>query len=249
MIFDAHLHVGFFPRKDRKGGEAYYYSPSRLMQYVKWAGIDEFIVSSTNACWDPHAESMHSEALELKRLAGAKCHPFFWLTREYLKWDGLLRKIPEFYEGIKLHGGESHWTEFPDDLSRVLSVAQEHNLPVQLHTGKDEANSCLAYLPFCRKFPRVRFDLAHGWPLDGALQALASCDNVWVDVAFVETTTAEALFHAFPKRILFGTDFPAPLRFFHVSGTRYLRKYIKTMRAIGGEALMHRNAMEYMRIG
>ncbi len=246
-VFDAHLHVGFFPRKDGKGGEAYYYSPARLMQYVNWAGIDEFIVSSTNATWDVRAETMHPEALELKRIAGERCHPFFWLTKGYLHWDSSLRRIPAFYEGIKLHGGESHWTEHPKELWTVLSFAAERNLSVQIHTGKDAANSCLAYLPFCRQFPQLRFDLAHGWPCDGANAVLKSCPNVWIDISFTEEDTAAFLCHNYPDRIMFGTDFPAPLRFYNVSGTKYLRRIIRTMRKLGGEALMHENASAFLR--
>lgn len=245
-IFDAHLHVGYFPRKKRHGEEIYYYSPARLMRYIRWAGIDEFIFSSTNVCWGCPASTMHSEALELKRLAGLKAHALFWLSLDYYKTDPELSQIPDFYEGIKLHGGESAWIRHPGMLRRLLSSAADRNWVVQIHTGKDWENSCSAYYPYCIKFPSVHFDLAHGWPLDEALSALKNSDNIWIDLSFVEYRTAEQLISACPDKVMFGSDFPAPLRFHEVSGTMYLRKYISRLGELGGPKLLEKNARDFL---
>ena len=245
-VFDTHFHVGYFPRKKRHGEEIYYYSPARVMQYIRWAGIDEFIFSSTNVCWGCSASAMHAEALELKRLAGSKAHALFWLSLDYYKNDQDLSYIPDFYEGIKLHGGESSWIRHPDILRNILSSAVDRNWVVQIHTGKDRENSCSAYYPYCLEFPSVHFDLAHGWPLVEALSVLKNSDNIWIDLSFVENNTAEQLTSAYPDKVMFGSDFPAPLRFYDVSGTMYLKEYIARLSKLGGAKLLEKNARDFL---
>lgn len=253
MVFDAHIHVGYFPRRDgrttRGGGDAYYYSPARVMQYMRWAGADEFLFSSTNACWDAHAESMHPEAAELLRLArlqGMKAHPFFWVSRVYLAWDPELAQMPPFYAGIKLHGGEAHWTEHPAELRRVLAIASERRMPVQIHTSNDDENGCAAYLPYCREFGEVRIDLAHGHRIADAIRALRECPNVRVDTSFMTVPEIEQAFAVAPRRVMFGSDFPAPLRFYDGSCTIYIRTRIREQLAIGGDQLLCENARNFL---
>ena len=253
MVFDAHVHVGYFPRRDGKatpgGGAAYYYSPARVMRYMRWAGADEFLFSSTNACWDEHAEAMHPEAAELLRLARlgrVKAHPLFWVSWAYLAWDPDLAKMPSLYEGLKLHGGEAHWTGHPAELRRVLAIARERKLPVQIHTSNDEENGCAAYLPYCREFPELRIDLAHGHRVADAVRALGKCPNVWVDTSFMTLAEIGQAFAAAPERVMYGSDFPAPLRFYDGSCTIYMRNRIREQRAIGGERLLHENARKFL---
>ena len=45
MIYDAHVHVGYYSRKRRE--EPFYYSPRRVVGVLDRCGVDEFIVSST----------------------------------------------------------------------------------------------------------------------------------------------------------------------------------------------------------
>jgi len=248
-VFDAHVHVGYFPRLDGKGGDVYYYSPARLLQYMRWAGVDEFVFSSTNACWDAHAEAMHPEAMEVLRLAalqGLKAHPFFWVSRDYLKWDGSLDRLPAFYEGIKLHGAEARWTKRSKAFRRILAIARERGLPVQIHTGNDDLDGCAGYLPYCREFPAVRMDLAHGHYVQDAVRALRECPNVWVDVSFMELDEVKAVWAVAPGRVMYGSDFPAPLRYWNTSCTEYMRRRMRQMRSIGGDGIMSANARAFL---
>lgn len=246
--FDAHIHVGYFPRKDGKGGETYYYSPARVMEYMRWTGVDEFIFSSTNACWDAHGESMHPEAAELRRLAGTRAHPFFWCSLEYIQWDRDLTRLPDFYEGIKLHGGEAKWNEHKPELGRILDIARERRLPVQIHTGNDDANCCSFYAPFCKARPDMRIDLAHGKRVVAAIEVLRECPNVYVDVSFAEETSIPSLFEVAPERVMYGSDFPAMLRYWDSSATEYMRKRIAAVRKIGGDDLLWNNARRFLNL-
>lgn len=245
-VNDAHVHVGYFPRKGRE--EPFYYSPRRIFGVLNRAGVDEFIFSSTNAVWDFTGEAMHREAREMLRLAGKRAHAFFWVTDEYLKRDPNLSRLPEFYEGLKLHGGETPWLEHPRRLSRVLAIARERRFPVQIHTGeKDDktANPISGYLPYCRKFPSVKFDLAHGKPASEVPAAVNGHENVYVDCAYCPADVVKQWLDAGARedRILFGSDIPVQQRLYDLSLTDYMRK---TMCGISSERILHDNFKEFM---
>lgn len=223
-MFDAHVHMGYFPRWGKT--EPYYYSPRRIFGALTRAGVDEFIVSSTNAIWDVEGTSMHAEAREMKRWAGQRAHLFFWVSLRYLERDPCLVRLPEgLYEGVKLHGGESPWLQKPEQLMRVLSLARERAFPVQIHTGKSD-NGIGEYLPYCRRFPELHIDLAHGLPHADVAKALAELPHVYVDTAFVSPQTVQAWLDAGvdERRIMFGSDIPAPQRHAKIGISAYVRR-------------------------
>ena len=194
------------------------------------AGVDEFIVSSTNAIWDDEGTSMHAEAREMKRLAGQQAQIFFWVGMRYLEHDPDLTRLPEgLYEGFKLHGGESAWLQKPKQLMRVLSIACERSFPMQIHTGSNDngvSNTIGEYLPYCRRFPELHIDLAHGIPHADVPKVLAELPHVYVDTAFVPYETVESWLNAGAdeQRIMFGSDLPAPQRYAKIGLSAYVRR-------------------------
>ena len=226
MICDAHVHVGYFPRCSHDA--PFYYSPRRMTGILKRCGIGEFIFSSTNAVWDVEATATFREAEEVKRLAGKTAHAFFWLTDEYFDRDPSLRRLPAFYEGIKLHGGESHWLRHRAKLRDVLAVAREKRMAVQIHTSADN-DPMEDYLPFCDEFPEVSFDFAHGKTRGNIAALLPFPSNAWIDTAFCSSEEIEAILtRGFPtEKVMFGSDIPAPQRYAEVSLSVFLRREIR----------------------
>lgn len=220
--------MGYFPRLGRE--EPYYYSPRRIFGALTRAGVDEFIVSSTNAIWDVEGTAMHAEAREMKRLAGQRAHIFFWVSMRYLERDPKLEHLPAgLYEGLKLHGAESAWLHKPELLLRVLNIACERAFPVQIHTGENDngvRNTIGAYLPYCRRFPELHVDLAHGKPHEDVPELLAELPNVYIDTAFVPHHIVENWLDAGAdeRRIMFGSDLPAPQRFSKTGLSAYVRR-------------------------
>lgn len=227
-MFDAHVHMGYFPRRGKE--EPYYYSPRRIYGALTRAGVNEFIVSSTNAIWDIEGTSMHAEAREMKRLAGQRAHVFFWVGMRYLEHDADLTRLPDgLYEGVKLHGGESAWLQNPKQLMRVLSIARERSFPVQIHTGSNDngtSNTIGEYLPYCRRFPELHIDLAHGIPHADVPGVLTALPHVYIDTAFVNHKAVEAWLNSGvdEHRIMFGSDLPAPQRYEKISLSAYIRR-------------------------
>lgn len=173
---------------------------------------------------------MHAEAREMKRLAGQRAHIFFWVSMRYLERDPKLEHLPAgLYEGLKLHGAESAWLHKPELLLRVLNIACERAFPVQIHTGENDngvRNTIGAYLPYCRRFPELHIDLAHGKPHAAVPTILAELPHVYVDTAFVSSHTVEEWLAAGvdEHRIMFGSDLPAPQRYNKIGLTAYVRR-------------------------
>jgi len=246
MICDAHVHVGYFPRKGVD--EPFYYSPRRVLGILTRAGVGAFIFSSTNAVWDFKGEAMHAEAREMLRLAPDRAHPFFWITDEYLKRDRFLEKLPDFYEGLKLHGGETPWLHHPKSLRRILAIARERRLPVQIHTGgnDDERDNPIGgYLPFCREFLSVKFDLAHGKPAAAVPDAVNHNENIYVDCAYCSAEAVQDWLDAGAReeRILFGSDIPVQQRLFDLPLTAYLRK---ALRGFSSSKILSQNFKDFL---
>lgn len=220
--------MGYFPRLGKE--EPYYYSPRRIYGALRRAGVEEFIVSSTNAVWDAEGTGMHAEAREMKRLAGHRAHIFFWVSMRYLEHDPYLTRLPDgLYEGFKLHGGESPWLLKPELLMRVLNLARERDFPVQIHTGNNDngvSNTIGEYLPHCRRFPDVSIDLAHGIPHAAVPDALNELPNIFIDTAFVPPKTVDAWLDAGAdeRRIMFGSDLPAPQRYEKIGLSAYIQR-------------------------
>lgn len=238
MLCDAHVHVGYFPRYNREN--PFYYSPRRIVSVLKRCGVEEFIFSSTNAVWDESANAMHSEAKEMLRLAGNMAHAFFWCTLEYFQRDPELTTIPNFYEGVKLHGGESSWLSKPDSLTSLLRIAEKRNWKIQIHTDKDKKfGTMIEYEPFCHDFPDLHFNFAHGNPCALAGEIVRRNRNIWVDSAFVSEPTL-LRWQGEPgllDRILFGSDLPVQQRYSDVSLTGYYRNLCQKTCALFGEQL------------
>ena len=241
--------MGYFPRLGR--AEPYYYSPRRIFGALTRAGVDEFIVSSTNVIWDDEGTSMHAEAREMKRLAGQRAHIFFWVSMRYLARDPDLVRLPDgLYEGVKIHGGESAWLHHPEQLLRVLNLAQERGFPVQIHTGMNDngvINSIGEYLPYCRCFPELSIDLAHGKPHEDVPALLDELPHVYVDTAFVSAQTVNSWLDAGvdERRIMFGSDLPAPQRHEKTSLTAYVRRESD---GIASQNILSDNAKRFLRL-
>lgn len=248
-MFDAHVHMGYFPRLGKE--EPYYYSPRRIFGALNRAGVEEFIVSSTNAIWDIEGAAMHAEAREMKRIAGQRAHIFFWVSLRYLERDPDLIRLPEdLYEGVKIHGGESAWLHHPEQLERVLSIARERSFPVQIHTGMNDngvINTIGEYLPYCRRFPELSIDLAHGRPHEDVPAILAEFPNIYIDTAFVprETVISWLDAGADERRIMFGSDIPAPQRHSKISLSAYIRR--ESLK-FSSQNILHHNAVRFLDI-
>jgi len=106
----------------------------------------------------------------------------------------------------------------------LIEVANEKELFIVLHVSKklgiaDEQN-IRDLTDLTRRYPKVRWDLAHmarssiAWPLERAIDRLKELPNIWYD--FSSVTNGDVFMLAFRnvslERIMYGSDIPSDLR-------------------------------------
>ena len=136
----------------------------------------------------------------------------------------------------------------PDALYRVLSIAREKSWCIQIHTGNRgdvNENQISGYLPFCKKFSTVKFDLAHGKPFDELNQAVNEHDNIYVDCAYCTVDVVQQWLDngAREERILFGSDIPVQQRLLDISLISYLRSILKNF---SSEMILSHNFQKFL---
>ena len=215
MICDAHVHVGWYYRSN--GGEENgkgldcYYSPQLISNILKASGVEEFIFSSLSCQCQDAIDIVEQEALEVVAIFGEGAHPFYWCTGALYDFDPYFKVLDKgIWQGVKIHELETPWVKKrPRDLDRMLSVLEERNVPVQIHTGEFEGCYPLELLPFVLKHPQLRVDFAHCRPHKETISCMKMCPNLFTDTAFMPVEYYKELVDAgLEDRVLFGTDFP-----------------------------------------
>ena len=105
------------------------------------------------------------------------------------------------------------------------------------------------YLSYCKEFSDVRIDLAHGHFVKDAVHALHECPNVWIDISFMELEEIKNVWAVAPDRVMYGSDFPAPLRYWNHSCTQYMRREIEAVQKLGGDDMLRKNALMFLKGG
>lgn len=234
MIIDNHVHVGWFTDG--------YHSPKEIWGSEMAAGVDGMAVASTSTCAELYKDVCR-ELRELIRFGGEKVHPILWLTPRMLKLNYPLpymlhSKIK--WQGIKLHF-ESHpeWSKNRALLNKALDVAKLLDVPVLLHTGNFEVSHAGRFKDVIQDHSEQTFILAHGRPIEEAIDVLLSCPNTYVDTAFMPMSDLQKLVEeGLTDRILFGTDAPINKVFFkEIDTSMYIRDTInQTYKILGDKA-------------
>lgn len=168
-------------------------------------------------------------------------------------------------QGIKLMPMYAGFLPQDEQLDPLWRYAQQHNLPVLLHTGTTFVSQgpIETTLPrhidvVARRFPEVRIIMAHlGHPFEGECVAvIRKHPHVYADVSALHYRPWQ-LFHSLMlvheygvwNKVLFGTDFPFTTVDASLAGLRSLAE-VKIDRfslpAEKIEELIHRNALELL---
>lgn len=232
MIIDNHVHVGWFTDG--------YHAPRDVWYSALAAGVDGMAVASTSTCAELYKDVCR-ELRELIRLGGECIFPILWLTPRMLKVRYALpymlhSKIK--WCGIKLHFcAHPEWAHNAKLLQKAIDVAQRLHLPVLLHTGNEE-NCCAGqFRELIYQNPMVTFVLAHGRPIDEAIEIMRECRNVYVDTAFMPMQDLARLNkEGMSDKVLFGTDAPINELFYkHISTKEFIKGMIESSRTALGQ--------------
>ena len=226
MLCDAHVHVGYFRSR--------YFSPEDVVRGLWRLGVNRWAVSSTSTSGKPWA-FVRREYERIYELASKRSVLLLWLTPELLTQSRDLRKYDVLpFRGLKIHGANG-WQADGKPLRRAFAIARERNWPVVVHTGGSPAYDAGRFGSLGKMFPHTPIVLAHGRPVDQTLAVMRQAPNAWVDTAFMPLRDVRQLLMAgMSRRMLFGSDYPAPTCFFKTPLATYYRRRVGMLQRVGG---------------
>ena len=236
MLFDFHVHMGQYFDD--------YYTPPRILRALRAADVSHFAYSSTSTVVSDDAGFLLEERIAMHELSGGTAKPMLWVTHDMFKKSKdlslYMNDAGGKIIGLKVHGVSEPWEPFGNDLKRIFDIAQERGIFVMLHTGEHEECEAEMYKRICEVYADVPVVLAHGRPIQQAIEMLRECPNTFVDTSFMPHEHLRILInaareHDFTNRILFGTDTPIPGRYLKSSFPRHLRSRIATTKQIAGK--------------
>lgn len=211
MICDSHIHIGKFEGNLE-------FEPKFVAQTLIANGVDKWLYFSTASNAEDFDENVYIDDFYNKMntmydVAGERAIPALWLS--FKMFSTYEKYISSDFKALKFHIGveDKYLSDIAIDM--VFSVAQKVKLPLIIHTGDDEFCSCNRFLNLAKKHKKLKIILAHGRPLNGAINALKECRNIFIDTAFMPVEYAKILVsEGFLDRLIFGTDFPVQKYFY-----------------------------------
>ena len=205
MLFcDAHIHVGEYT-------DGQYFDPGIVTQELLSLGVSAWVATSTTICGGVSRFEDAIAELEMMQSAAPGCIiPALWLTPEMLASPANYLKFG--FQALKIHERAHVWN--PDELLVAFKLAEDVDLPLIVHTGGNDRCDAGSYRSLCTSFPNVKVVLAHGRPIDQAVNILENSSNVYVDTAFMPVEDILLVGRKFPERVLWGSDYPLDTVFF-----------------------------------
>ena len=208
-MIDSHIHVGQF--------NDLYIEPSAIHNLMAELNVDYYAVSSTTI-WEENYPKVIDELQELIWLDKDKVLPVMWITP-----DGLNGNVAWYLESsikwkcLKIHPflHPDVWTNAGGQLSEVLEIAKELNIPALIHTGNEISCQSTKFEGTIANNPDTNFILAHGRPLDQSIIIVKLYDNVFADTAFMPITHIKSFIESgLSHKLLWGTDMCIPQYFY-----------------------------------
>ena len=202
-VIDAHIHFGRF--YDR------YYKPDWVIKLLKQFGVNYFAISSTTTCSENYPK-VKQEFESIRHESGLL--PVMWITPYSLEGNiAWLLESDIKWKMLKIHPflNKIEWKPNGSLFAEVLDIARELSLPLLIHTGHDECCRADLYEEAIKRNPDITFVLAHGRPIDSALDIAHRYDNAYVDTAFMPIEHIKRFVDsALSEKVLWGTDLCIP---------------------------------------
>lgn len=221
MIIDAHVHIG---------GEAVGFKmyESIVLESMDKYHIDICLVSNGDSGEYGHDLKLLPEDVQIDQktsleraiqfakknegriYAGFWCKPHNEVLDEEI--EKLIAENRKYMVFLKVHPYHSNLAFDDDKMIPYLDLAVKYDLPVVVHTGDSYNDSPERVYNMAKKYPTLKFVLAHmGLGTDNllAIEMMEKADNLYADTAWVPvSTTMEVIKRFGSKRIIFGTDSP-----------------------------------------
>lgn len=221
MIIDSHMHIGgknsLFEMKE-----------SDVLYAMQTYNIDRAIVSNADSVeFDPshvilpkeEQVSQYNSAVRMINFARNHTPGIYaaiWLKpnteRLEKSFAELLKRNLDIVKAIKVHPFYSALRFNDIKMNEYIELAENLNLPVIVHTANDEFSNPELVFDMAKKYPSVKFIMAH-LELNSdnrrATELCARLPNLLADTAWVSITNAISFIqHCGGEKLLFGSDAP-----------------------------------------
>ena len=210
MLKDSHIHVGQYKET--------YEFPKNLVRNLSIIGVTHFAVSSTTIC-EENYEKVISEMRELIILASSRVYPVLWITPRSLHNNGVIKLLDSGikWKCVKIHPmlSPDEWREDCSNRNIAIEIARNLKVPMLIHTGEAEGCYPSYYDNTIKKNPDINFILAHGRPINEAIELMKKHKNAFVDTAFMPIENIDLICQEhLADRVLWGTDYPITKYFY-----------------------------------
>lgn len=208
-LIDIHVHVGHY--------NELYFSPNYIQRLLEEVRVDLYAVSSTSICIENYNKVLEELSI-LIEIDKSKVLPVMWITplslqgsiawflESDIKWKML--KIHPFLDSEK-------WNNNPSLFQEVIDIAKEMKLPILIHTGNDISCQSIIFKNYIAANPEIDFILAHGRPIEQAIELAKNYKNAYVDSAFMPIDHMKVFIkEGLYNKLLWGTDMCIPKYFY-----------------------------------
>lgn len=215
---DYHVHIGQY-------NNLYYY-PAMVVKILHKNGIKETWISSTTSCikWNNNEEKQNlldvidneiKDVINCGKNYKIKIVPLYWvLPQRYLDGETIESIMDNsLYKGFKIHTYSDDWNEnksyIEELLNDVFNYANEHSMPILIHTGEDSNVHPKRFEKYFAKYHKVKFVLAHCKEPEPIIDLFSKYENVYGDLAFCPIESYKKISSkGFKNRMQIGSDFP-----------------------------------------
>lgn len=235
MLIDNHIHTGWF--------KGHYYSAQYVWNEIQSTGIDRVAISSLSSVSQGFHKIAIREIKEMQRLGKDRIIPLLWVCPNMFKPKGeyVLRELLHSgidWQGIKIHYYmHPEWQRNKALASKAFALARQMQLPILAHTGGSLESDAGVFLEIARANSDVTIILAHGRPIEEAVEVLQNCPNTMVDTAFMPMEDQKKLVDTgFASRLLFGTDIPINKFYYpQMPTSEFVQKHLDELRSVTTE--------------
>jgi hypothetical protein len=201
FIIDAHAHIRP-PDPVFKVGM----SPVKLEKLMVTYSYDHCIIMSRNNASVEQAVKEY-EGLLAHVYVNPKERGFEEVLRGYLGKEGFI--------GIKLNPLMDAYLPSSPLVDPVMEIAEEYDVPVQLHCGHPPFSLPWSFEPLAKRFPKVKMILLHMGHghivyINGAIEVAERNPNIYLETSGMpmHTKIKEAMERVGSKRVMYGDDLP-----------------------------------------
>ncbi len=220
MIIDTHVHFGSILNFNLK-------KKTVLLAMEKYH-VSKAIVSNCQCSEYDHNQRIIPDAKQVPMLTASKAaidfakdnpdriYAAIWvkphLEQPSAELEYLLKVHLDYVKALKIHPFHSAILFDDPRVETYIALAERLKLPVITHTAKDEGSSCKRVAAMAKKYPNVRFVMAHlGLETDNeeAIRLCAEIPNLYGDTAWVPMESAIKFIKTVgSEKLMFGSDMP-----------------------------------------